>query len=1005
MRGPRFVSPALLGLVVLGTASAIPAAELRFDHNAIVDFSATSGEPFIRVGPDDAVYVTVPFGVSTTVSLLWKSIDGGRSFIPLGTPIVRDSVIAPGGGDSHVDFDHAGRLYFVDLSAACVTAAVSEDGGNTFPPDRVNPLTCIGEDDPGAVQDDRQWVAAFGDGIGYVTMRNLLVSVGPNFHLLKTGDGGRSWDGGHALGSVTQSGPLQVDKTKRPVVLDGVEREAILLYQIFYRPNTSLHLFRVADLDDGSELIVDELPVVTPGGSVASVFPQLAVDRAGNLYVAWSRGAGSIWMVTSQDRGATWSTPVQVNPPAMTGTNIMPWIVAGDPGRVNVVWYRSPLPGNPVDPASRWDIWLAQSLDALSSAPTFEVARVNETTIHTGEICLAGLNCDLALPPGSRDRSFLEFPSVAIDSRGAAYVTYNDNTNQSAGAGESGAPYVMVARQIGGASLFADVGTVDPDAGSVTITSPAAGEVVALPAAASGGHTLPPDTFDRDEPDDGRFPDHGPVIGDSVPALELLGVALADDAERITVTMELADLSPEALLAAAPTSGGDGLLYLVQWDFADLVHWVAAEVRAGQPSFLTGTLGVLRSSTSKKFITYNPDLVLSQQVTGEIQGTVPGVITLSIPRSLVGDPAAGDELFSVTAYALSERGPLAPLGAENVASPTSLPLQVDATGPFTYAVGGGARLAGLVEVAADDPDFINPTTALAALDSSWELELPAGALAPGPHTLYARQVIPGLGASPAASVAFEVAGAPVADCLEESDPRFAYSNGWHQVADADASGGGFGYHNGNSPQGGLRLDFDVPAGASGGVVYHFATSPKGGAADLYLDGAPSQQLDYRGASGSNRDPLFGASVALAGLAPGVHALELRSLSGAVFVDRVCLASSTAGAAPAAAPGATTSSDTALAAGARALAPFALPAGTVAYAVVAETTPELPLRLALVDLAGNVLATAQASGGVAVLELPAAAAGSYVLQTVNLGLGAAQVWTLATPLVATSAAVP
>ncbi|MGH7857744.1 MAG: hypothetical protein ACREQY_10480, partial [Candidatus Binatia bacterium] len=156
------------------------ATELAFDRHTLVDFSATSGEPIVRVAPDDAIYVTVPFGFSTTVSLLWKSTDGGRSFVPLGTPIVRDAVLGPGGGDTHVDFDHAGRVYYADLSAACVTAAVSEDGGNTFPPDRVNPLACFGADAPTAAQDDRQWVGAFGDGLGYVTMRNLLVSVGPN---------------------------------------------------------------------------------------------------------------------------------------------------------------------------------------------------------------------------------------------------------------------------------------------------------------------------------------------------------------------------------------------------------------------------------------------------------------------------------------------------------------------------------------------------------------------------------------------------------------------------------------------------------------------------------------------------------------------------------------------------------------------------------------------------------------------------------------------------------
>jgi hypothetical protein len=62
----------------------------------------------------------------------------------------------------------------------------------------------------------------------------------------------------------------------------------------------------------------------------------------------------------------------------------------------------------------------------------FAVNKVNENTIHTGEICLDGLDCDISTLQGEpRDRSFAEFPSIDIDSRGAAYITYNDSLNQS----------------------------------------------------------------------------------------------------------------------------------------------------------------------------------------------------------------------------------------------------------------------------------------------------------------------------------------------------------------------------------------------------------------------------------------------------------------------------------------------------------------------------------------------------------------------------------------------
>jgi hypothetical protein len=621
---------------------------IEFGADTIVDFSAVSGEPVVRVNARDEIFVTVPFGLSTTVSLLWKSIDGGRTFIPLGTPIARDSVTSPGGGDSHVDFDAAGRLYFVDLSGACVTAAVSLDGGNTFPPDRTNPVVCVSLENPQAVQDDRQWVGAFGDGIGYATWRNLILQPAQNFWLFKTSNGGVTWDAGRSLGRVSQSGPFQVDKTRRTVTVDGAARQAILSYQVYYR-GTELRVFRITDFHDGSPMRIEDFLVVDPGVGVDNVFPQLAIDREGNVYAGWSQQAATIFVASSTDRGATWSAPVRVS--TTSGTNIMPWVVAGDPGRINVVWYRSPIKGNRDVPESEWDILLAQSLNALDRKPRFSTARVNQTVIHRGEICLRGLNCDL---DGS-DRSFLEFPSVDIDSRGAALVAFNDNTNQVA------APYVMVSTQVAGPSLFKSVNVLS-------------------------GTNADHRTSDADESGDARFPNHGAVIGDNVAALDIRSVSLQDDADTITISLDVADLTTQALAAAPARSGGDGVLYLVQWDHNDDVRWVAAEVRGSAPAFLTGTLGSI-DTLGPKFITYRPDLTASGAVRGRIVAGAPGRIEVTVPRSLVGSPNDGDSLFTVTAYAFSERGPLAPEEEVDAVDSTSLPVQVDATGAFRYLVG------------------------------------------------------------------------------------------------------------------------------------------------------------------------------------------------------------------------------------------------------------------------------------------------------------------------------
>lgn len=720
--------------------------QLRFGDETIVDFGSGSGEPFIRADNEGNIFDTVPFGLSTTVSLLWKSLDGGRSYIPLGTPIVRDSVVGVGGGDSHVDFDAENRLYFVDLSGACVTAAVSLDGGNTFPPERTNQLVCASEQNPQAIGDDRQWVGAFGDGIGYATFRNLFSG---NFWMFKTEDAGLTWDGGRRLGSVSQSGPFQVDKQKRQIAVttdDGTVRtgEAILSYQIFYR-GTNLRVFRVVDFDDGSPLVVDDLSVVNPGVSVNNVFPVLAVGRGGNLYAAWSQGATTIFMATSTDFGESWSDPVQISTSA--GTNIMPWIEAGDPGRVDIVWYHGSIKGNPNDPDNEWDIFMGQSLNALEPEPELQFARVNQTVIHRGEICLRGLACNI----DGADRSFLEFPSVTVDDRGAAVVTFNDNTNQIP------VTYVMSATQIGGPSLFESVGLLGSDPGEVSIESPEAGQVIEEPAAfvARGTHSLPPANFDLDEAGDARFPDHGPVVGDSIPALDIRSVSVSEDAEALTFTMELADLS--GLATAAIESGGDGVAYVVQWEHEDDIHWAGAEVRDGVAVFHKGIVGALSTTLDNpKYYTFRTQPTESLGVAGSIDGDT---VTVRVPRDVVGTPEDGDRLFTVTGYTLSQRGPFTPdVEGTSDRDTANLPIQVDATGAFAYTLGEGAQRDGVVELAVDDAAFAEPREArlVDVTDGAnrWEAEL--GELAAGSHTLFARQRIADRDASPVVAVDFEV---------------------------------------------------------------------------------------------------------------------------------------------------------------------------------------------------------------------------------------------------------
>jgi hypothetical protein len=241
---------------------------------------------------------------------------------------------------------------------------------------------------------------------------------------------------------------------------------------------------------------------------------------------------------------------------------------------------------------------------------------------------------------------------------------------------------------------------------------------------------------------------------------------------------------------------------------------------------------------------------------------------------------------------------------------------------------------------------------------------------------------------------------PVAETVEDDDPRVAYSDAWHLVTGA-GSGGHFRNHTGNGPGHSAALDFGVPAGQTGAVTYYFARSTRGGKADVYLDGVLKETVNYRGASGSTKSPEFSDSYAVRfeGLAPGAHRIEIKNMSDVVYLDRFVLETAGSSARPAAGPGATSEQTGALGAGQTASTGYALPAGARAVSVVTESSLNLPFKLVLVGPSGLTLQTVDSANGIATISRPVAGGGNYAVRVVNLGLGPLEVTTTTTPYVA------
>ncbi|MFN2541400.1 MAG: hypothetical protein ABR514_04410, partial [Chthoniobacterales bacterium] len=179
----------------------------------------------------------------------------------------------------------------------------------------------------------------------------------------------------------------------------------------------------------------------TYGTNAANDFPGGDVDSAGNVYAVWAMNNArtnqySVWFASSHDGGKTFYGPFQIS--SGPGSAEMPWIAAGDAGRVDVVFYQTDDLGDPNTSNLHWGVKFAQSLNASAREPAFTVSQASDHITHFGPICNLGLLC------ASGTRVLLDFFEVAIGPDGLANIAYADTGNANSPS------QVTNARQTGG---------------------------------------------------------------------------------------------------------------------------------------------------------------------------------------------------------------------------------------------------------------------------------------------------------------------------------------------------------------------------------------------------------------------------------------------------------------------------------------------------------------------------------------------------------------------------
>ncbi len=409
-----------------------------------------AAEPQIRADGAGRFYISSENGIGAGTDA-WASANGGRSYRALpqpngvSSPLGGTTGLAPGGGDTDLATAPAKNgagsynVYVASLTLGSVTVSLSQDGGRNWASDVTAAKV------PG---DDREWIAATGANRFYLS-----------YHALATGDQILVSQGQVAAGQpVTAATYDAINPAQTSIFLAAaqnneignlaVDRRTGDVYQIFTGcppsataivtcssfstvylavgvPTTTAGLTTLSFTD----YVIYSSP--TASASFSNNFPAVAADSAGNVYATWSDGR-TVYLASSTDHGQRWGKPVQVNRGGAAATAIYPWLAAGSPGKVDVVFYGTPAAANYQTCGQTgtyncqnepWSVFFAQNLSVLRGGGWAQT-RVTPV-VHAGGVCQGGVTCSAS---GNDNRDlFDDFGVAASPVTGMASITYSDD--------------------------------------------------------------------------------------------------------------------------------------------------------------------------------------------------------------------------------------------------------------------------------------------------------------------------------------------------------------------------------------------------------------------------------------------------------------------------------------------------------------------------------------------------------------------------------------------------
>ncbi len=654
---------------------------IRFSATTIVDPQRSAGEPSLRITKKDDIYACGPAGASGTADYIQKSEDRGDTFRILGTPPV-GRIASGGGGDCDISVgtqpNDQGEytLAYTGLEALVnFSVSRSRDAGRSF----VGTNT---SESPVGV--DRQWMETSGKEEVYLGYHGLAFG----YQMQRSTDGGLTYGPTTIVAdSIDTPGPVRIDENAshnplfNPAVPDVNDE---IIYAIYTNGDG---VFVSRSYNEGVTWTGPY--TVARGFNANNLFASLGIDTAGNLYAAWTeKGSYNTYYAYSLrpasgpgGAGETWSTKRLVNRSPVNST-VMPWIEAGDPGRIVVTYYGSQSDGNFELGSFRgyWDVYVSTSFNALDAPDAngnvpFALTKATTHPVHWDSICVSGVGCTAS----GGDRTLLDFFQTRLDPRGGIHVVFNQS-NKVPGAPAGRQRIVGYIKQIAGPGLYASqTPTVDARAVLRSASSDPLGDAV-FPFSAFGSP---------------------PPVRSNIDAMDITNLALVPtctgggEPGTFEIRLSLKDLSDAALTQAladqtARGSSAQSLLWVVRWfsgtdPVAAVAKWTPSGFRFGLDNSLKN---VSVSATATNEIYPGSDKVITgtRLLTNTLVMTVKpsDFNALDLPASPALTPTirtatVGDRMFDVTAFTFGN-------ASANPESQTYLN-QGDSTAPFDYPIG------------------------------------------------------------------------------------------------------------------------------------------------------------------------------------------------------------------------------------------------------------------------------------------------------------------------------